>query len=329
VRANKVAKSQAEKAEIPRARGAGGHVLGDQRLGQFGLEMGQKPGLPGHIRARVDDAGARAEIGQRGAGLGKARLGPGKFLPRLAYRILARGAIDLVDHLARAGQHRPGDGQGIVGVEGQHGQLDQPGAAVIGDADLALPMFGQILDRSGRGIGKDRVALCLRPDRAEVEPAVDLGHQARALHVIVQDVGVGGTGPPQHGQAAEHVLRGGRFFPPDRKAGDGRELIGGAGPEIPGGDRHRQRHEKDKGQDQPHPPRLQAAAGHGRGKDRCGKDGLGARCRFGPRQRSHRRRRAQCLRQGGIDHRHARLHPELSCGICSHAKGERRERRAG
>ena len=93
--------------------------------------------------------------------------------------------------VARSGEDRLRDALGVVGVEGQNPHLDQMRAAVVGDADHPLPVIQQILDRARGGVGEDRIARRLRPDRAQIEFRVYRGDEAGAVHVFVEDIRIG------------------------------------------------------------------------------------------------------------------------------------------
>ena len=78
----------------------------------------------------------------------------------------------------------------VVGGKGQRAHPDQSAAIVVVDLDHAVPVFDQILDRAIGVEGKDRIALGLGPERAQIDGAVDVLDQLLALQELIQDVGV-------------------------------------------------------------------------------------------------------------------------------------------
>ena len=92
--------------------------------------------------------------------------------------------------------------------------------------------------------------MVLRIKRPQVQFTINRFDQFLALDIVVQNIGVGRTGPRQLRQTAQQVGRAGRIFLMHRKPDDRGILVGRPFPQIPGAGCHRQHNDQQKAEDQ-------------------------------------------------------------------------------
>ncbi|MPL75573.1 hypothetical protein SDC9_21399 [bioreactor metagenome] len=230
-------------------------VAVDQRLRQLLLQVVEHPHPASEVRGRIDHLRPGAELRHRLA----RGLQPGKrgveILERVAHRVLARRRVEVVDHLLALAHHLGGDLLRVLGREGEHPHLDQPGRLIIGDPHHPLPVAQQILDR---GIGrkrKDRIpGPVLRIEADQVDPSRNVRNDFLALDELIEDIAVARTaaGADELRQPAQKRgrPRGAVLLAHGEPHGRG-ILVACDQPQIERGDEERDQHHRGQAVEQP------------------------------------------------------------------------------